>query len=220
MSSPCLAIHWLCSPPFGGMRTIGVTAGAMDPDEAICLRFSMYCRQSRSALMSYGLCSISNTTPSYGAVLMVRALPTSPGEKVTNAGLPDASARMAPFRRGISGIFWFPCMILCRHQVRNKNVFRAQVRRRQSLFGGEAQQHLDRGTIGRHAIGGWGSGAGVDKQRVELACQPGMRFQQVRLDCHHMVDRPHAGATAPCSRGRGGIRNDRADVRRVEPCKP
>ena len=40
------------SPPFGGMRTIGVTAGATEPDLAICPRLSRYCRQSRKARMS------------------------------------------------------------------------------------------------------------------------------------------------------------------------
>src|SRR5580704_1505676 len=104
MSSTCLAIHWLFSPPLGGMRTNGVTAGAMLPEFAIWRRFSMYCMQSRNALMSYGLCSISNTTPSYGALEMVSALLISPGEKGTNAGLPDSSALIAPLRRGMSAI--------------------------------------------------------------------------------------------------------------------
>src|ERR1700704_6639203 len=104
MSSTCLAIHWLFSPPLGGMRTNGVTAGAMLPDPAICRRFSMYSMQSRSALMSYGLCSISNTTPSYGAPEMVSALLISPLVNGTNAGLPDSSALIAPLRRGMSGI--------------------------------------------------------------------------------------------------------------------
>jgi hypothetical protein len=106
-----LAIHWLFSPPFGGMRTKGVTAGAMLPDVAICRRFSMYCMQSLSALMSYGLCSISNTTPSYGADEMVSALLTSPGENGTKAGLPDSSALIAPFRRGMSMVEAFHPMI-------------------------------------------------------------------------------------------------------------
>ncbi len=52
MSSTCLAKNWFISPPFGGMRTIGATAGAMLPDFRICLRSSMYCMQSRSSWMS------------------------------------------------------------------------------------------------------------------------------------------------------------------------
>ena len=86
------------------MRTNGVTAGAILPDVAIWRRLSMYCMQSRSALMSYGLCSISNTTPSYGALEMVSALLISPGENGTKVGLPDSSALIAPFRRGMSAI--------------------------------------------------------------------------------------------------------------------
>ncbi len=54
--------------------------------------------------MSYGLCSISNTTPSYGAPAMVSALLISPLANGTNAGLPDSSALIAPFRRGMSAI--------------------------------------------------------------------------------------------------------------------
>ena len=64
MSSACLACHCAFSTPFTGMRTIGVTAGASEPAFTICARLSMYCRQSRSARPSHGLCSISNTTPS------------------------------------------------------------------------------------------------------------------------------------------------------------
>ena len=52
MSSTCLACHCAFSAPFGGIRTIGVTAGASEPDCAICRRLSMYCSESRNALMS------------------------------------------------------------------------------------------------------------------------------------------------------------------------
>ena len=38
--------------PFGVALAIGVTDGASEPDCAISRRFSMYCRQSRNALMS------------------------------------------------------------------------------------------------------------------------------------------------------------------------
>src|ERR1041384_4465845 len=99
------------------MRTNGVTAGAIEPEVAICRRFSMYCRQSRSALMSYGLCSISNTTPSYGAPEMVSALLISPLVKGTNAGLPDSSALIAPLRRGMSGIVLSLCHEQFFHRV-------------------------------------------------------------------------------------------------------
>src|SRR5688572_10087950 len=102
MSSTCFATHWFISPPLGGMRTIGATAGASVFDCTICRRSSMYCMQSRSTRTSNGLCSISNTTASYGAAAIACAAPISAGENVTNAGLPCSSARIAPFRRGIS----------------------------------------------------------------------------------------------------------------------
>src|SRR5205085_12346903 len=96
-----LATHWFFSPPLGGMRTIGVTAGASVADDTICWRFSMYCRQSRRVLMSYPLCSISNTTPSYFSVATACALPVSPGWKHTNVLLPASSARLVPFSLGM-----------------------------------------------------------------------------------------------------------------------
>src|SRR6476659_3007391 len=134
MSSTCLAIHWLFSPPFGGILTNGVTAGAIEPELAIWRRFSMYCMQSRSALMSYGLCSISNTTPSYGAPEIVSALLISPLVNGTNAGLPDSSALIAPLRRGMSAIVFS----LCHEQFCDTVAARDQ-----SLFRSVAHQHLD-----------------------------------------------------------------------------
>src|SRR5947209_15564686 len=38
MSSTCLAIHWFISPPLGGIRTIGVTFGASEPESTIWRR--------------------------------------------------------------------------------------------------------------------------------------------------------------------------------------
>jgi len=52
MSSTCLAIHWFISAPLAGMRIIGVTAAVSVPASIICRRFSMYCRQWRSVVMS------------------------------------------------------------------------------------------------------------------------------------------------------------------------
>src|SRR6185312_7918268 len=78
--------------------------GATDPDLAIWPRLSMYCRLSRNARMSHGLCSISNTTPSYLAVVMAIAVSGSAWQNDVNAGLPDSSALMTPLRRGMSGI--------------------------------------------------------------------------------------------------------------------
>src|SRR6266853_1184214 len=52
-------MNWFISPPLGGMRTNGATAGARLPDFTICARSSMYCMQSRRVRMSYGLCSNS-----------------------------------------------------------------------------------------------------------------------------------------------------------------
>src|SRR3990172_13062067 len=88
---------------------MGVTAGARVPAFTICFRSSMYCRQSRSPRMSYGLCSISNTTPSYGAALMACAALISGTEKVTKAGLPCSRALIAPFRRGVSAMVLLLC---------------------------------------------------------------------------------------------------------------
>jgi hypothetical protein len=51
-SSTCLAIHWLRSPPFGGMRTSGVTAGASVSPCTSWRRLSMYWSASRSARLS------------------------------------------------------------------------------------------------------------------------------------------------------------------------
>src|SRR5215216_793533 len=103
-SSTCLACHCAFSPPFGGMRAIGVTAGLSEPDCAISRRFSMYWRQSRKPLMSYGLCSISNTTPSYLALASALADSTSVGVNAVNACRPCSSARMMPLSRGRSAI--------------------------------------------------------------------------------------------------------------------
>ena len=47
----------------------------------------MYCRQSRKARMSYGRCSISNTTPSYGAVFMRLRHPDFRGAETDEGGL-------------------------------------------------------------------------------------------------------------------------------------
>ena len=71
------------------MRTIGVTLGATEPDLAIWPRLSMYCRLSRSARMSHGLCSISKTMPSYLAVVIAIAVSGSAWQNDVNAGLPD-----------------------------------------------------------------------------------------------------------------------------------
>src|SRR5580693_4586877 len=103
-SKTCLATHWLPSPPLGGMRTNGVTAGANVPRCRICRRSSMYCRQSRKARMSYGRCSISNTTPSYDAAFIACATPISALQKLTKAGLPCSNAAITPLRRGVSAI--------------------------------------------------------------------------------------------------------------------
>jgi len=104
MSSACLAIHWFISPPLAGMRTIGVTAGESDCRSNSWRRFSMYCRQSRSPRMSYGLCSASNTTPSYLAVASSMALSIAGGEKTVMGICRWSSRRMMLFRRGVSGI--------------------------------------------------------------------------------------------------------------------
>src|SRR5262249_41585589 len=86
------------------MRTIGVTEGESEPDLAIWPRLSMYCRLSRSARMSHGLCSISYTMPSYFAVDIAIAVSGSAWQNDVNAGLPASSARITPFRRGLSAM--------------------------------------------------------------------------------------------------------------------
>ena len=63
------------------MRTIGVTAARPSRALAICARLSMYCRQSRSSRPSHGLCSISNTQPSYLEVLIAIARSDLGGRK-------------------------------------------------------------------------------------------------------------------------------------------
>ena len=75
-----MACHCAISTPFTGMRTIGVTGGTR-PALAICARLSMYCRQSRSRPESHGLCSISNTQPSYFEALIAIAESTCGGRK-------------------------------------------------------------------------------------------------------------------------------------------
>src|SRR5262245_24200276 len=84
------------------MRTIGVTAGASEPDCTSWRRFSMNWSDSRSARASQGLCSISNTTPSYFETLMASAESTSAGAKAVKVACPCSSARMMPLRRGSS----------------------------------------------------------------------------------------------------------------------
>src|SRR5215475_11957859 len=90
------------------MRTIGVTEGASEPDLANWPRLSMYCRLSRSARMSHGLCSISYTMPSYFAADIAIAVSGSAWQNDVNAGLPASSARITPFKRGISAML-VPC---------------------------------------------------------------------------------------------------------------
>src|SRR5882672_9411501 len=104
MSRTCLAIHWFISLPFGGMRTIGVTLGASEPDSAICFRLSMYWSASRRAGALIGACSDSNTTPSMFDPAIAIAVSTSTAAKPANAVLPCSSALMTPFSRGISAI--------------------------------------------------------------------------------------------------------------------
>src|SRR6266700_6691131 len=81
------------------MRTNGVTVGATEPDLAIFSRLRRYCRASCSALGSQGLCSISNTTPSYGDVLKAMAVARSALANEAKAGLPLSQARITPLRR-------------------------------------------------------------------------------------------------------------------------
>src|SRR5579884_1812833 len=102
LSSTCLATQEFSSTPLTGMRTSGVTAGASVPLSTICRRLSMFWKQVRSPLISYGLCSISKTTPSKSDCDSAMALSTSPEVNVVNAGLPSSSALMTPFSRGIS----------------------------------------------------------------------------------------------------------------------
>src|SRR5262245_52349744 len=90
------------------MRTMGVTGGATEADLAICPRLSMYCKLSRNALMSHGLCSISNTMPSYLAVAIAMAVSGSAWQNDVNAGLPDSRARITPLRRGMSAMQFPP----------------------------------------------------------------------------------------------------------------
>ena len=82
-----MACHCAISTPLTGMRTIGVTGGT-SPALAICARLSMYCRQSRSRPESHGLCSISNTQPSYFDALMAVAESTWAGAKQVSACCP------------------------------------------------------------------------------------------------------------------------------------
>ncbi len=63
-SSTCFAGHCAFSLPFGGIRTIGVIAGATVSASKICFRFSRYWKLSLSAAISHGLCSVSNTRAS------------------------------------------------------------------------------------------------------------------------------------------------------------
>ncbi len=58
----------------------------------ICRRLNMYCRQSRRLLMSYGLCSASNTMPSYDAADSAMALSIVGGEKAV-IGIPRSPWR-------------------------------------------------------------------------------------------------------------------------------
>src|SRR5215510_11823856 len=88
------------------MRTIGVTAGATEPERAIWPRLSMYCMLSRSARMSHGLCSISYTMPSYLAVAIAIALSGSAWQNDVNVGLPDSRALITLLRRGSSAMLF------------------------------------------------------------------------------------------------------------------
>ena len=87
------------------MRTIGVTGGTR-PALAIWARLSMYCRQSRSRPESHGLCSISNTQPSYFDALNAIAESTCAGAKQVSACWPASSARMMLLRRGSSAMLF------------------------------------------------------------------------------------------------------------------
>src|SRR3954452_20224601 len=85
------------------MRTSGVTGGTR-PALATWARLSMYCRQSRSRPLSQGLCSISNTQPSYFDWLIPMAESTWAGAKQVSACWPASRARMTLLRRGRSAI--------------------------------------------------------------------------------------------------------------------
>jgi len=86
------------------MRMIGVTAGETDPRSTICFLFSRYCRQSRSALMSYGLCSASKTTPSYLAVASSIALSMVGGEKTVMGVCPCSRRAMTELSRSACSV--------------------------------------------------------------------------------------------------------------------
>src|ERR1051326_3926076 len=103
--------------PLTGTRTIGVTLGTTDAALAIWARLSMYCRQSRNSRPSHGLCSISNTQPSYFEVASEIAVLSSAGAKHVSACCPASSARMTPLSRGISAIA-FLSFFLCLARVR------------------------------------------------------------------------------------------------------
>src|SRR3954447_25578286 len=103
MSSACLACHCAISTPLTGMRTSGLTGGTR-PALAICARLSIYCRQSRNRPLSHGLCSISNTQPSYFEALIAIAESTCAGAKQVSACWPASRARMMLLRRGSSAM--------------------------------------------------------------------------------------------------------------------
>src|SRR5258706_4717882 len=98
--------------------------------------------------MSSGLCSISNTTPSYGAAAIAWTLSRSALAKVTNAALPASSAAIARFRRGISGIC--PLAFSARRKQISRLLGQGRVEylvhlvrtRRQLLAGSAIVQHL------------------------------------------------------------------------------
>src|SRR6185312_7173816 len=198
------------------MRTNGVTAGAMLPDVAICRRFSMYCMQSRSALMSYGLCSISTTTPSNAVVLMLTALPISGPVNGTKVGLPDSSALIAPLRRGISMV-----TLLSLGQRGREQLFRGIGVRDQALLRGKLHAQVDAAAIGRHAVR---QRIGTDDRRPaclgrwlarSLFCggeqihqfgfEPFVRGQKFAAHADDVVDRVGTGAAEPVRRGHVGI---------------
>src|SRR5437773_6675956 len=114
MSSTCLAIHWFISPPFGGMRTNGVTFGASVPPWTSWRRSSMYWSASRSTGGLIGACSISNATPSKGEPASAVAVSMSGEAKPQKATFPCSRALMTPLRRGISGMVVSPTVRLPR----------------------------------------------------------------------------------------------------------
>jgi hypothetical protein len=79
------------------MRMIGVTAADSVPCSTIRRRFSMYWRELRRSLMSYGLCSASKMVPWYGAVESAAALSMVGGVTTVTGILPCSSARMMVF---------------------------------------------------------------------------------------------------------------------------